>query len=139
MNVKVIGSARVANNMRAAAAASKNTAGVAYKWGQSVRRKLKGTKYPSRLAHFKHRRTGALANSWRVEKSGRNSVHLVNSANRKGFPYPIVVVGNAKGERKGRATHPSFKRWWIAREVIEEEVPALRNAILDDIIEEGEG
>ena len=135
LEMKVVGSTRVANNLRKMAANSENTAPAVKGWAQMVRGKLKGKGYPSYLSHFKHKRTGALANKWAVEAAGKNSYSIVNRANRRGFPYPVVVVGNAKGQRKGRAKHPSFARWWIARDVIEENVPELRQTIADHVMD----
>lgn len=134
-SMKVTGSTRVANRMRRAAAASKNTGPITYKWAQRVRSTLKGTPYPSYLAKFKHKRTGGLANGWAVVSAGRNAFSIVNNANRRSFPYPIIVVGNAKGERKGRANHPSFARWWLARPIIDKNVPDLRDDIAESIVD----
>lgn len=137
---RVVGSTRVANNLRAAAAASKNTAPITYKWAQRTRGKLKGQRYPSRLSHFKHKRTGALANSWAVVGAGKNAYAIENRArSKRGFPYPIVVVGLPDGTRTPFGNHPSFKRWWIARDIIEDEIPELRQEIERDIVEAGNG
>lgn len=136
---RIVGSTRVANNLRAAAAAAANTYPITYAWAQRVRSKLKATPYPSRLAHFKHKRTGALANSWAVDRDGKNAVAIVNRANRRGFPYPIIVIGNEQGRRVGRANHPSFARWWLARPLIDEETPELTELIGRDIVDKGNG
>ena len=134
-SMKVTGSTRVANNMRTRAANSANTYPVTYAWAQDVRAKLKSTPYLSRLAHFKHKRTGALANGWAVVRAGKNAASIENRAKSfSGFPYPVVVVGNAAGKRVGRAKHPSFARWWIARDVIDAEIPKLRDKIADYVV-----
>ena len=48
----------------------------------------------------------------------------------------MYVVGDAKG--KGQAWMHAG-RWWIARPLVEEEVPALRAAIEKDIVNKGNG
>lgn len=137
---RVVGHSSVENNLRKAAAESKDAGERAYKWAQGKRAELKSTKYPSYLSHFKHKRTGALANGWAVVKNGRNAFAIENRATSKfGFPYAVVVVGNAQGKRIGRANHPSFKRWWIAREIIDEDIEDLRDEIRDAIVDKGSG
>lgn len=124
---RLVGATRVANQFRAAAAALDDMYPILRTWGQLTRRTLKGTKYPPRLAHFKHTRTGRLGSSWSVHKASDRAIEIVNSAT-----YASYVVGNARGE--GQRNHPSFKRWWIAREIVDAEIPALRSEILDQIM-----
>lgn len=140
LRYRTVGHSSVANNLRRAAAASENVGERIYQWAQKKRAQLKSTAYPSRLAHFKHKRTGNLANSWAVKKRSKNAWDIVNTAkSKRGFPYPVVVVGNSEGKRVGRANHPSFRRWWIAREIIDEDLPELRNEIAGEIVNEGNG
>ena len=135
---RVVGSTRVANNLRAAAAASKNTSPITRRWAQMVRAKLKGTKYPPRRPGQRYKRTGRLANSWKVVAAGKNAWGIENNATgpRGRVPYPSFVVGNAQG--KGQAwMHKG--RWWKAREIVEGEIPSLREDIEKDIVDKGNG
>lgn len=134
--MRVVGSTRVANNMRAAAAASENTLPITKRWGQETRRKLKGKKYPPRRPGQRYRRTGLLANSWRSKVTGKNTISIENEASRRGRPYPVFVIGDRAGKRQAWM---HVGRWWIAREVIDDEVPELRRRIQDDIVDKGNG
>ena len=134
---KVIGYTRVANNLRAAAAASENTGRITMAWARETRRVLKGTPYPPRLPFQRYVRTGRLANSWRVVGSGKNGASIQNNATGPaGQVYPVYVIGDAQGKSQA-GIHKN--RWWIARNVIEGQVPKLNTALLDDITDKGNG
>lgn len=105
---------------------------VVYRWGQQTRAKLKARPYPPPRPRQRYRRTGRLANSWAAERVGPSRVRILNRAQapRGRGPYPTYVVGDFR--RQGQAwMHRG--RWWLARDVIEEEVPALRRAVVSDI------
>jgi hypothetical protein len=121
-DLTVRGQTAVTNTLRTAAAkAPKETQEVTYRWAQNVRAKLKATPYPPKRAGQKYIRTGRLASSWRVDRRAR-SVVIANSATQKGRTYPRFVVGDDKGS--GQAWFHKG-RWWKARQVIDEERPAL--------------
>lgn len=137
LSLKTQGVNRVQNKLRKLIAADRTKIDpVMREWSQETRAELKGRRYPTRLAHFTHTRTGRLANSWSSQKESDGVYNIQNSANRNGFPYPRVVVGNEKGQRIGRAKHPSFARWWTARQVIEERIPTLRRRLVDKLTED---
>lgn len=116
-------------------------------WVKKKRASLKGRGYPSqRLAPqpFKterqrrwffwalasgiisvpYQRTGKLANSWRARRSGWGDWVLENSQT-----YAYLVVGRDK-QSKYHEGH-----WWIAEEIIEEDIEDLREGIVDAIME----
>lgn len=137
LSLRTQGVNRVQNKLRKLIAADKEKIDpVVRKWSQETRAELKATKSPSRLPHFKHQRTGRQANSWSVKRVDYGVYDIQNSATNRGFPYPVVVVGNARGQRIGRAKHPSFARWWTARQIIEERIPSLRRQLVDKLTED---
>ena len=133
---KVIGSQRVQNNLRAAAAASENTYPITRQWAQDTRKFLKGKPYPPKLPFQRYVRTGRLANSWKVAKSSKNAVEILNTAHVKGNKYAVYVVGDTQGKRQA-GIHKG--RWWLARPTIEERIPDLKAALLEDIVDKGNG
>jgi hypothetical protein len=130
-NYTVVGSTRVANKYRTAAAKAKDTYRIVYRWGQDTRAKLKGTPYPPPRPGQKYKRTGRLANSWAVRSAGKNTIQIVNNAATRGRPYARYVVGDGGG--KGQAWMHAG-RWWLGRDVISEEMPALREDLRQYII-----
>lgn len=131
-SMKVTGSTRVANNMRTRAANAKNTYPITYAWAQKVRAKLKSKPYPPKRMGQKYIRTGQLANRWKVAYAGKNSVSIVNEAEQRGRKYATYVVGDSKGS--GQAwMHKG--RWWLARPVIDDEIPELKDDITEHVVD----
>ncbi len=127
-SVTVIGAHRVANRLRRLASESPRVADkVLYKWGQETRATLKSTPYPSKRPGQKYKRTGRLANSWKVERGKPGQVAIVNSAKGpRGQLYPTYVVGDAKGDKQAWM---HSKRWWKARDVMDKEAKRLPAAL----------
>lgn len=124
---------RVSNKLRRMAVdLEKELDPTVYRWGQQTRTKLRTRPYPAMRPRQKYRRTGRLANSWAVERVQPSRIRFLNRARapRGGRPYPTFVIGDSR--RQGQAWM-HIGRWWLARNVIEEEVPALRNAMVTEI------
>lgn len=96
-----------------------------YRWGQSVRAKLKSTPYPPKRPNQRYVRTGRLANSWRAERVSQSRTVITNSAAYSGY-----VVGNSRGERQAWFHRG---RWWRARDVIAESRPELKASVLREM------
>ena len=123
---EVRGVNRVANKYRTAAAKTPTlTDTIVYRWSQEQRARLKSKAYPSRLAHFKHIRTGNLANSFAVARVKKGTAKIENRA-----PYAQWVVGDKQ------RNHPSFRRWWKARDVVNEQVPALVDELRTEMVKQ---
>ena len=123
-SLEVSGVNRVANKFRAAAANTPTlTDGIIYRWSQEQRARLKREPYPSRLGHFKHVRTGNLSNRFKIERVRVGMVRIENTA-----PYAQYVIGDKQ------RNHPSFKRWWLAKDIINEEVPALVDELRTEMV-----
>lgn len=120
---RVSGYNRVRNSYRKLASAHADVIDpLLYRWGQRTRPKLKGTPAPPRLAHFKHVRTGRMQSSFRVERVATGRIIIRNSAYYSGY-----VISRQK--RK----HPSFRRWYIMEEIIDNELAELRQEITDEL------
>jgi hypothetical protein len=119
---------RVANNLRRLASdMDKELDPVVGTWTRWTRSRLKGRAYPPKPPRSTYVRTGQLANRWRVEKQGPSRHAIMNDAKGpRGQLYATHVVGDGMGENQAWMHRG---RWWIARDVIEEEIPALRNAL----------
>lgn len=124
---------RVANNLRGAVASIPGKAAdVTYRWAQNTRLVLKTTPYPPRRFLQRYKRTGRLANSWRVARLP-SGARIYNTAHKRGRFYSRYVVGNARGD--GQAwMHKG--RWWKAREKVDEQAPALRRLLAAAVVEE---
>lgn len=117
------GSRRVANKMRgAAAAAPRATQDAAYKWGQNVRAALRAKPYPPERTGQTYRRTYKLQRSFYARRVGKSSIEIGNSQ-----PYSNYVIGDKSG---GSQAWMHQGRWWLVRDVIQAETPALRQDIL---------
>lgn len=121
INIEIKGFNRVQNKMRKfAATMPRNVQQVIHKWGQKTRAKLKGWPYPPRRPRQKYVRTGNLANSWKAVDT-RHGVSIDNTAT-----YARYVVGdNQAWMHKGR--------WWQARPLIEDSIPALTLELTKEI------
>lgn len=87
--------------------------------------------YPPERPGQKYVRTGQMFYSWRIMPSERNGYTLENFATRRGVNYPSFVVGNAYGQ--GQAwMHRG--RWELLRDVVEEELQDLPDAIRTEIV-----
>lgn len=93
-----------------------------YRWGQSVRAKLKSTPYPPKRANQRYVRTGRLASSWRAERQGQGKVLIANSATYSGY-----VVG---GGPRNRQAWMHVGRWWKGEDVVRENMPELARALI---------
>jgi len=71
-----------------------------------------------------YQRTGRLANSWRARQEGWSHWVLENSA-----AYAALVVGRGK-QAKYHEGH-----WWVAEDIIENDVPNLTRDLSDEIVE----
>jgi hypothetical protein len=131
VSIKVTGSARVANKFRAMAGKSKNTDPVTKAWAEKTRLKLRAKKYPPKRPGQKYKRTGRLGTSWKKRKAGKNTWAIINDASFKGRTYARYVVGDSKGNRQAWM-HSG--RWWVARDVIEENIPELRTELVKYIV-----
>ena len=89
-------------------------------FAQAQRARLKSTKYPPRRPNQKYVRTGLLANSWKVTKSGPGRYTITNKATGKSGLYAGYVVGG-----KGQQAWMHVGRWWVAKDVLEEATPEL--------------
>ena len=73
-------------------------------------------------------RTGTIANSWRTRKEGWSHWVLENSA-----PYAALVVG--------RGTQARYHRdnWWIADDIIDDDVGDLTTDLSEEIVDLAKG
>lgn len=130
---ELIGYQRVRNKLRRLASdLDKDLDPIVYQWGQQTRMRLRQRRYPPPRPRQRYRRTGRLANSWAVERIAASQIRILNRAQAPGGrgPYPTYVVGDFR--RQGQAwMHRG--RWWLARDVIEEEIPTLRRSIVSEI------
>lgn len=75
-----------------------------------------------------YQRTGRLANSWRARRQGWSDWILENSQ-----AYAALVVGRDKQARYHEG------HWWIAEEIIEEDVKDLTTDLSDEIVDLARG
>ena len=129
---------RVANKLRRMARNTPSVTDSAMKaHAQRMRRILKGTPYVPRMRNQRYKRTGNLANRWRVVKvrSGRYSV--INGAAYSGF-----VVGKLAEKafmhkdpmRSMRGSRP----WWVAADEVKQYNKGLTETITGQLIAEFE-
>ncbi|MFQ5494997.1 MAG: hypothetical protein ACE5EX_06410 [Phycisphaerae bacterium] len=138
---------RVRNNLRRAAADMPHIAErEALKWARETRLILRSTRYPPKRRGQTYRRTGRLANSWRAAHLPTGAT-ILNTAHRRGRFYSRYVVGNARGagqawfhktfgDRSSVPRHGRSKRWWKARDVVDEEVPRFARALTKALVAE---
>lgn len=146
-NVRLVGYNRVQNKLRRLAADHpEQIDSTIYRWAQGQRRKLKGHGYPPQsgrpqpfrtdksrryffwalregLISVPYRRTGRLANSYRVEKEGRARYTITNSA-----PYAPLVVG------KGSQARYHAGNWYVMEDEVQADAPELAKLIAKDLI-----
>jgi hypothetical protein len=127
------GHQRVENRLRKGAASMPKTIDqVMQPWTQGVRGKLRATAYPPRRPGQKYVRTGRLANSWSAQRAGPGKWTISNKAKgKRGQNYAVFVIGDKSG---GGQAWMHKGRWWRARDVIEKEVPALRQQLRAAVI-----
>lgn len=126
------GSQRVENRLRRGAAEMPRTIDRTMEpWMQRVRAKLKGQKVPPKRPKQRYVRTGFYQNSFAAERVKPGQWRIVNRARRNGRPYPVYVGGDNKG---GGQAWMHRGRWSKNRELIDEEVPALRQALRDAVL-----
>lgn len=82
----------------------------------------------SGLITVPYSRTGTLANSWRVRKSGWSHWVLENSAS-----YAALVVG------RGQQAAYHEDHWWTADDIIEDEVGDLTKELTDELVDLAKG
>ena len=120
------GNDEIVAQLRAAASKSPRQMDDAlYRWAQGVRGKLKSTPYPPKRANQRYVRTGRLASSWRAERQGQGKVLIANSATYSGY-----VVG---GGPRNRQAWMHVGRWWKGYDVIAENRPELRAAVIKEL------
>lgn len=128
---KLVGYQRVENKLRLLASQHpevyENTMG---QWANTTRGKLKSTPYPAPRPGQRYRRTGRLANSWRVEKGGPGQVSISNSAQGRSGYYGPYVVGDGKGNLQAWM-HEG--RWWLAADIIQQEARQLTEDMSRDL------
>lgn len=76
------------------------------------------------LINVPYIRTGRLANSWRAEQKGKGEWAIANSAE-----YASWVVG------RGAQSHYHKNHWWIAQDIIDEEVGKLTEDLTHELLE----
>ena len=103
---------------------------IGYKWAQRTRVKLQKQKYPPPPPDSKYKRTGLLANKWAVEHPKVGRWHIVNKAENKGRYYASYVVGDERGDNQAWM-HTG--RWWIASDIVNEEIQELTNELGKEI------
>lgn len=119
---EIRGANRVGNALRKLASLNKNVIDpIGRKWAQGVRGKLKAKPYPAKRPLQTYVRTGNLANKWAVENQGLGKWAIVNRTDYGGF-----VVGE-------KQAFMHLGRWWIARDVIQEEIPNLTKDLSQEI------
>ncbi len=121
----IIGQNAVTNKLRTTAAKAPHAMGdITYRWAQGVRAKLKSTPYPPKRPGQRYVRTGRLANSWSAVRMSQSTVRIANSA-----PYSVYVVGS----RTRRQAWMHLGRWWKGYDVIAENRPELRAAVIKEL------
>ena len=118
---------RVRNDLRRKVIESPQVADrVTRQWALNTRQVLKQTPYPPKRPNQRYVRTGRLANSWKVVKQGTAQYQITNSAANRGRLYAGYVVGlNQAWMHKGR--------WWIARDIVAQEIPNLTRALTEEL------
>lgn len=123
VKVEVRGNNRVANSLRSAATEyPKRVDGIVYQYAQKWRGDLKATPYPPMRSGQAYVRTGRLANSWGVTKSGEAKYSINNSA-----PYAKYVIDDID------QAWMHAGRWWTAQEILAEK--DRRQALTRDLTE----
>jgi len=87
--------------------------------------------YPEERPGSTYHRTGNLFYHWKIEPLSKIGYSISNTATRKGRAYPQYVVGDAYGISQAWM-HKG--RWPLFRDVTEEELLALPQEILDDLM-----
>lgn len=100
---------------------------MATKWATSTKNVLKTEAEPPERPNQTYIRTGTLGRSWNKKKLSQTEWAFINSANQHGRFYPIYVLGNSDGDRRNAYKHNRQAwmhkgRWWIAYDVIENEL-----------------
>lgn len=127
--ITINGANRIGNKLRSLAKTHPEiTDPVIGDFMRAERAALKSTPYPAPRPLQKYKRTGRLANSWKVEKLKAGVYQMVNTAKGKsGQEYAGFVVGKQQAwMHKGR--------WWIAADETQKRVsetltPKLTEAI----------
>lgn len=116
----------VSQNLRAAARVSERRLIMAtYDWAQMhVVRHLVVKPYPPKRAGQRYRRTMQLQSRW-VTEATDSGVRIYNRQ-----PYAGYVVGDETG--RGQAWMHAG-RWWLARDMIAEAQPKLRDALVREM------
>lgn len=126
---EVRGTNRVANKLRTLAAQMPTITNKSlYQWADDTRKELKGTKYPPKRPGQKYKRTGRLANSWKVDRA-QKKVDIINTASSKGKKYAGYVIGDNQAWM-----HKN--RWWRASDVIKKQIPALTKLLSNELRKE---
>ena len=102
------------------------------RWTRGVVRKLQATPYPPTLPNQKYIRTGTLKRSFGYKKISRARYNITNTAQQRGRFYPQYVIGTKQAK-----IHQG--RWWLMRDVANQELPKLvrrMGAQVKDIWEE---
>jgi len=99
------------------------------RWVKRQRLVLKRTPYPPPPPKSKYVRTGNLANKWAVVQHAEAIYSIVNEAvSPAGVNYAGYVVGNDEEQ-----AWMHVGRWWQAREIIENNMPSLRELIYSTV------
>jgi len=75
-----------------------------------------------------YKRTGVLASSWRATKQGDAFWSLENSA-----AYAALVVG------RGEQSFYHLNQWWVAEDIVEEDMPELTKDLTKDLLDLAKG
>lgn len=138
VSVSIAGYNRLQNGLRRLASdLDKELDPVVGRWSQETRGKLKSTPYPPKRPGQRYIRTGRLANSWRSRKKKDSQYVIENmAAGPRGKLYATYVVGGPLGNavREFAQAWMHKGRWWMAKDVIDEELPRLRTAMIQRIV-----
>ncbi len=101
-------------------------------WQAMQRAQAKMRIYPAERKDQKYRRTYYLRKNWKI---GKASGAMAGYTIQNDTPYAPYVVGDAYGQRQAwmHISTDQGKRWNLVRDVIEDEVKTLPEAITDEL------
>jgi len=137
LSLEIKGYNRVANNLRRLASdLEKELDAPIDAFAKYARQKLRSTPYPPKRPMQKYVRTGRLANSWRVRKL-KDSQYSIdnNAAGPRGQLYATYVVGGPQGNDVSAFSQAWMHRgrWWLSRDVLQDEAPRLTAVLTAEI------
>jgi len=93
------------------------------RWTNGVVSTLAKKRYPPELPNQMYERTGQLGRKFSAKRVSRAKYVIENSASKNGRPYAVYVVGIFQNVKYHKG------RWWLMRDVADEQLPKLTRAM----------